>query len=82
MGICYPKTMTTARLNIEIPINKQLPGLNINLTIDKIKRNVQQACISNSLVTVFAARRLDKTLMTNKFKTSNNFIYGSQPAKN
>jgi len=40
--ICTPETMTATRLNIEIPINK------------RIKRNVQQACISNLLVTVFA----------------------------
>lgn len=81
-GICDPMTITVDRLKIEIPINIQFPGLNINLPIDKNKRNVQHACISNLLVTVFAARHLDKLQMTDNFKTPDNFIYGSQPAKN
>jgi hypothetical protein len=46
-------TMTIARLNIQIPINKK-------------KRYAQQAGISNSLVTVFAIRHLDKLLITEK----------------
>lgn len=80
-GICAPMTITADRLKIEIPINKKT-GLDINLKIDKIMRNVQQACISNLLVTVFAARHLDKSQMIDNFKTPDNFIYGSQPAKN
>jgi hypothetical protein len=73
--------MTTTRLNIEIPINKQFPGLNIDLPNDKNKRYAQQACMSNLLVTVFAVRRLYKSLIINNFKTSNNFIYDMPTSK-
>jgi len=50
-------TIPADKLKIEIPINII------------IKRYVQQACISNLLVTVFAARHLDISLMTDNFKT-------------
>jgi len=62
--------MTETKLNIEIPINKL------------IERYVQQACISNLLVTVFAALRLYTSLIIEKLNPLYNFFYGSQPAKN
>ena len=40
----------------------------------------QQACISNLLVTVFAARHLDKLLITENLKQSIKLIYG-RPAR-
>jgi len=69
-GTSTPMTVNADISKIEVPINKL------------IKRYVQQACISNLLVTVFAARHQDKSQMIDNFKTPNNFIYGGQPAKN
>jgi hypothetical protein len=68
-GICALKTITADNLNIEIPINKL------------IKRYVQQACISNLLVTVFAALHIDNLYITVTSLNLFNYAYGTPTRK-
>jgi len=65
---------------ISLGLDKKIENLlNIIRSVGQSTHYFQQACISNLLVTVFAVRRLDKSLMTNNFKTSYNFIYRRPP---
>jgi hypothetical protein len=53
-----------------------IPANNLKIQIlIKNKRYAQQACISNLLVTVFAARRIDKSVITEDIVSTTNFIY-------
>jgi hypothetical protein len=66
-GICALMTAPADNMKIEIPINII------------IERYAQQACISNLLVTVFAALHLDKLLFIDNSLTLNYCIYGRRP---
>jgi hypothetical protein len=55
--------------------------INIIKTVTSPMHYVQQACISNLLVTVFAARRLDKLLITEIFKHQIISVSVGQPFK-
>ena len=55
--------------------------LNIIRTVGSSTHYFQQACISNLLVTVFAARHQDKLLITDNFKPSTNLIFGRPTRK-
>jgi hypothetical protein len=68
-GICTPMTINADRLKIEIPINIL------------IERYVQQACISNLLVTVFAALHIDSLLITETSLNLFNYAYGTPTRK-
>jgi hypothetical protein len=54
---------------------------NIIRTVGSSTHYFQQACMSNLLVTVFAARHQDKLLRTDNFKPSTNFIFGRPTRK-
>jgi hypothetical protein len=55
--------------------------LNIIRSVRQSTHYFQQACISNLLVTVFAARRLDNLLITNIFQPLTNCVYGRPTRK-
>jgi hypothetical protein len=46
-----------------------------------MERYVQQACISNLLVTVFAAHRIGNSLITNIFNTTSKIICNTPARK-
>ena len=60
--ICDLGTDSVDNIKIEIPIMLNW-------------RYAQQACISNLLVTVFAALRIDKSVITEDIVSTTNFIY-------
>lgn len=64
--------MTATRQKIEIPINKTRKSKKRK----KISATYNKRVISNLLVTVFAARSLDKLLIAQTFKYFNQFFYG------
>ena len=66
---CGFETAPADKLKIEIPINKL------------IKRYVQQACISNLLVTAFAALHIDSLLITETSLNLFNYAYGTPTRK-
>lgn len=47
---------------------------NIIRSVGQSTHYFQQACISNLLVTVFAARRIDKSVITNNFSPTTQLI--------
>jgi hypothetical protein len=58
-------------------IDKKIENLfNIIRPVGQSSHYDQQACISNLLVTVFAARHLDNLLITNIFQPLTNCVYG------
>jgi hypothetical protein len=53
---------------LSLGLDKKIENLfNIIRTVGSSTHYFQQACISNLLVTVFAARRIDKSVITNNF---------------
>jgi hypothetical protein len=62
--------------------NKKIENLfNIIKIVGSPMHSVQQACISNLLVTVFAARHQDNLLITNIFQPFTNYVYGRPTRK-
>jgi hypothetical protein len=67
---------------LSLGLDKKIENLLIVIrSVGKSLHFVQQACISNLLVTVFAAPRLDTSSNTDIFSTLFNFSYGSPTRK-
>lgn len=67
---------------LSLGLNKKIENLLIIIrSVGQSSHYLQQACISNLLVTVFAARHLDNLLITNIFQPLTNCGYGRPTRK-
>jgi hypothetical protein len=68
---------------LSLRLHKKIENLLIIImSVGQSSHYLQQACISNLLVTVFAARRFDRLLITENYIPTSKIINIRQPAKN